>query len=216
VHRTLSLLVDAVLGTVRPFMVWNLFLAFVPLAIAIPLFRAGAPRTRGWLWWPAFVAWLAFLPNAPYVMTDVVHLVDDLQQSSRDTHAYVVFASYAVFVGLGLLSYAGSMWLFGRWLSRRGVRATGLLIAAVHLACAVGIYLGRFVRVNSWDIVLAPESVARSLQHLAHRFPVSLVAMTFVALVVSTFVIHTVSEKAFVSARAVWRRGSRRLHPPAP
>jgi uncharacterized membrane protein len=213
VHRALALLVEVVLATVRPFMLWNLFLAFVPLAVAIPLFRAGSPR-HPLVWWPLFVSWLVFLPNAPYVITDVIHLVDDVQ-GARDMHAYVVLFAYAAFVGLGLLSYAGSMWLFERWLTLRHVRLAGLCIALVHLVCAVAIYLGRIVRLNSWDLVLAPEAVARSLQHLAHRWPVSLVAATFVALVASNFVIKATGEKAYSSARAVWRRASGPLHPPA-
>jgi uncharacterized membrane protein len=57
------------------FMVWNSLLALVPLALALVVFRRGA-RT-GTFWWRAGVAiFVVMLPNAPYVLTDVIHLVD--------------------------------------------------------------------------------------------------------------------------------------------
>ncbi len=56
---------------------WNLLLALVPLALALLLFRGRRERTA--LWWLGTAAFVAFLPNAPYVMTDVIHLFTDVR-----------------------------------------------------------------------------------------------------------------------------------------
>ncbi len=58
--------------TVHPFMVWNLYLAAIPAVVALLLFRR--PASRSVAWFAGFGVWLLFLPNAPYVLTDVVHL----------------------------------------------------------------------------------------------------------------------------------------------
>src|SRR5215813_31019 len=60
-------------------MAWNTGLAAVPLVLALLLFRQGRRRTVPW--WAGAVAFVAFLPNAPCVLTDVVHLLGDLRRS---------------------------------------------------------------------------------------------------------------------------------------
>ncbi len=59
-------------------MTWNLFLAFIPLALSVWLFRFR--RGSSWLWWLGFLVFYAFLPNAPYLLTDVIHLIDDIRK----------------------------------------------------------------------------------------------------------------------------------------
>ena len=61
---------------------WNLYLACVPLGLSLLLFRSqqsskgGGTLPRSWLWWFQLFAFLAFLPNAPYLLTDVIHLIE--------------------------------------------------------------------------------------------------------------------------------------------
>ena len=93
-------------GPVHPFMVWNLYLAAIPALLAIALFRR--PQRFGVTWMLGLVAWVLFLPNAPYVLTDVVHMVDDLQVSPSRTHSIEVLATYAVFFACGLASKASN------------------------------------------------------------------------------------------------------------
>jgi uncharacterized membrane protein len=59
-------------------MTWNLFLAFIPLALSVWLFRKN--RGGSWIWWLGFLSFYAFLPNAPYLLTDVIHLIDDIRR----------------------------------------------------------------------------------------------------------------------------------------
>ena len=93
-------------------MAWNLYLAVIPAMLALVLFRR--PQRIGVTWALGLVAWVLFLPNAPYVLTDVVHMVDDLQVSSSRIHTCEVLVTYAVFFACGLASYVLSLKLFSR------------------------------------------------------------------------------------------------------
>ena len=177
---------------VRPFMVWNGLLALVPFALAVLIFRPNARRNV--VWWAGLAVWIAFLPNAPYVLTDVVHLVDDMQRTSADRDAYALLVVYGAFFALGLALYGISMWLCERrldpWI---GVTRRRVVAVAIHLACAVGVYLGRFVRVNSWDVVTDPQRVGGGVRDLGDRFPIVVVLLTFVGLVIASFAVRVVA-----------------------
>ncbi|MCY7282219.1 MAG: DUF1361 domain-containing protein, partial [Cyanobacteria bacterium CAN_BIN43] len=72
---------------------WNLFLAIVPLILSVLLFRrtqlnssaiveSRHRRRRSWLWWLGVLTFIAFLPNAPYILTDVIHFINDVRYAS--------------------------------------------------------------------------------------------------------------------------------------
>ena len=191
---------------VQPFMLWNTFLAFVPFGLALALFRRSATRTAAW--WAMFVVWLAFLPNAPYVITDVVHLVDDMQRTPADRHGYALLVVYTTFFACGLALYGLSTWLCRRalvpWI---GAPRTGVAMIAVHAACAVGVYLGRFSRLNSWDVFTDPQRVGSHLRQLDGRFPVVVIGMLFVTFAAATFLMEAVA-RATVDMLARVRRNT--------
>jgi uncharacterized membrane protein len=136
-----------------PYLIWNLVLAWIPFLLAMLLydgFRRGMGvfglTTLGGLW-------LLFFPNAPYIVTDFVHL-------RRDPLSPLWFdgITIASFAAVGLLLGFGSLYLV-QSVVRRAV-GTGLawVVAAATLSLgSVGIYLGRFVRLNSWDILTSPH-----------------------------------------------------------
>lgn len=137
------------------FLVWNLALAWVPLGLALAVWggaRRGAPRA-------ALVAlgglWLLFLPNAPYIATDYVHLF----RGTGGAHWYdaLAISAYAL---TGLLLGFASLYLM-QAVARRalGERLTWLLVFATLAASSVGIYLGRYQRLNSWDALRDPTLV---------------------------------------------------------
>lgn len=135
-----------------PWMGWNLVLALVPLALALVLFRGRRERTA--LWWAGVVAFVLFLPNAPYVMTDVIHLYSDVRTVESDAVlSLAVVPQYALFILVGVGSYIASVALAERCIGHRLVRP------AAHAVSAIGIYLGRSVRLNSWDMVVRPDAV---------------------------------------------------------
>ena len=162
-------------------MSWNLFLAFVPLALSVWLFRK--KRWRSWLWWLGFLVFFAFLPNAPYVLTDVIHLIEDIRMiNSVWMITLVVIPVYLLFIVAGFEAYVLSLINLGYYLSRVGkskwILWTELL---THALSAVGIYLGRFLRFNSWDFITQPDTLATSVvADLAGKRPLVIIAITFV------------------------------------
>jgi uncharacterized membrane protein len=139
------------------FLVWNLFLAWLPFVFALAVYD-GYRRGRGRLYLVAFGAlWLLFLPNAPYIVTDFIHL---------DEHGGAPLwydgLTVAGFAGTGLVIGLGSLFLVQTVVTAaRGALVGWTLSATVLGLSSVGIYLGRFVGVNSWDALVHPASVLR-------------------------------------------------------
>ena len=139
------------------FLLWNLFLAAIPFAITTYLVsQPQMSRLRLALW---FIPWLLFLPNAPYIVTDLMHL-------QWDRHGYLwldvlVVTSFA-WNGLILcfLSLIDMHDLLNKHLSQR--KAFWSIIGVLFL-CGFGIYLGRFLRWNSWDIIQHPDLLLKDI-----------------------------------------------------
>lgn len=131
------------------FLVWNLVLAIVPLCISSYLARANASKRRLAI---ASVAWLLFLPNAPYILTDFLHF-RKVNLTMPAWFDLLLLASYSI-SGLlfGLLSMQQ---MHAVWKKAFGSLADALIPASALLA-GFGIYLGRFKRYNSWDILSDP------------------------------------------------------------
>ncbi|MGV0027047.1 DUF1361 domain-containing protein [Phormidesmis priestleyi] len=159
---------------------WNLFLALVPLALSVLLFRrtqlgtstltlppiALQSRHRFWLWWVGVIVFVAFLPNAPYILTDVIHFIDAVQMTGSEVWVItlVVIPLYVLFIFAGFESYVLSLINVGYYLNQRGLRRYILVMElAVHLLSAIGVYLGRFLRYNSWDLVTRLDDVALTM-----------------------------------------------------
>lgn len=156
------------------FLAWNLLLAWTPLAIdalraqSVPRLRAlGAPRSAAAVGLVLDAGWLLFLPNAPYLVTDLVHLgVRPPVPFWFDLLLYCAFAATGCW--LGLVSLESVLGRVSRW---AGPRTAQLGLIAVSLACGYGVYLGRFLRFNSWDVLVAPaELLTRALHPLATPF----------------------------------------------
>lgn len=178
-YRTLT-------GVHGPWMVWNTALALIPLGLAVVLFRPGIHRRLAW--WLGVVAFVLFLPNAPYVITDIVHLFRDIRRQDDDLMVLTVYLpTYLLFMAVGFGAYVVSLRRLAAYLSHEGLGRWWVpLFVALQAAVAVGIYLGRVVRLNSWHVVTAPTDVVGSFEALAGRFPLQVIAVTFVVLVVGT------------------------------
>lgn len=100
---------------------WNRILASVPLAIGACLFRAGNRRTVGW--WLGFALFVALLPNAPNVMSDLVHLPADTRASSSMKVVLLgLVPLYACYILAGLEAYVLSLGLLRRFMRTTGSR----------------------------------------------------------------------------------------------
>jgi len=170
------------------FLVWNLFLAWLPLIFAM-LAREQFQLARGqdrlnWQFYGLAAAWLLFFPNAPYICTDLVHL------NGRFFGPFwidlTVILSCA-FIGL-LLGFV-SLYLMHAVVREKYGRATGWsFVAIVAGLCSFGIFLGRFLRFNSWDVVAQPGRLYQGLSSVAsgdthpHQFAFMALFATFLFL----------------------------------
>lgn len=135
-----------------PYLVWNLVLAWLPLALAVLLVVTYA-RSRSVVELLAVGgAWLLFLPNAPYMITDFVHL--GTEHKLFDT---IVISSFALTaLALGFISLV----LVQLVVTRAGGALLGWLTVVGSLfAASFGIYLGRVLRFNSWDVIRRPHQL---------------------------------------------------------
>ncbi len=164
-----------------PWMAWNTVLALVPLGLGLVLFGADRQRTR-W-WWLGVAVFVAFLPNAPYVLTDVIHLQPDVQRAPTGVAALAVAATYGALFLVGFGAYAASLGLLRHRLDALG-RGTWKwpVEIGLHGLCAIGIFLGRVMRFNSWDVVVRPDDLLASVQFPEPR-TIQLLVMTFAVLV---------------------------------
>jgi uncharacterized membrane protein len=136
------------------FLVWNLGLALVPAFAAAALVRADR-RKLPFLAGLAAIVWLLFLPNAPYLITDLVHL------KPRPPVPYwfdiLLFTSFA---GAGVLSAFASFHDVQHVVAARfGRNASWAVLALAAFASGFGIYLGREQRLNSWDVFTRPADL---------------------------------------------------------
>lgn len=136
------------------FLVWNLILAWVPLALAVTAY-ARARRRVDLLVAALLVPWLLFFPNAPYLLTDFIHLGEGPAPLWYDALMLSAFA------WTGLLLGFASLYLVQMILRRALGAAVAWIgvLGALGLA-SLGVYVGRFVRFNSWDALLHPVRVA--------------------------------------------------------
>lgn len=172
----------------------NLTLALIPLALAVVLFRTR--HRHGPLWWLGVAAFVVFLPNAPYVVTDLIHLARAVHTApSRKAVALGLLPLYGAFIAAGVESYVLCIRLVRRELRRWVSRPLALASeAAVHAACVVGVLLGRVFRLNSWD-VLHPRHVVVDTAALPHH-PLAL-AVTATAVLTSAAVLDAATDRAF-------------------
>lgn len=161
-------------------MSWNLFLAFIPAVLAPLLFRHRGERTP--LWWTGLALFVLFLPNAPYVITDLVHLNNSMEAAGDDmTRLTGVLPVYAAFIAFGVLAYTFSLMEVGRYLDRIGLAAKRLPIElGIHFVAAIGVVLGRFARLNSWEPMTEPHTtLERIMLTLSARWAIVMVVGMF-------------------------------------
>ena len=132
------------------FLWWNLFLAWVPWLLSLAMTRAR--RT----FWPLAFTWLAFWPNAPYLVTDLIHL-----KPRAGVPLWFDALLLCAFAWAGCALGWDSLFTVHRVLERKwGARRAALAVTTCVGLCGVGVFLGRFERLNSWDVVTDPLGVA--------------------------------------------------------
>lgn len=164
------------------FLVWNLFLAAVPLIISDRIYRRH--RDYGIGIFVLLFLWLLFLPNAPYIITDLVHLYN------RPPVPYwfdmcLVLLSALNGLMLGFISISQIEKIIGMY---KLDRHRNIIRVMIFLAMSYGVYLGRYLRFNSWDVFVKPFKVIKgALDTIDMHTAGFVVTFTFVTLVLYSF-----------------------------
>lgn len=136
------------------FLVWNIFLAWIPFILSSFLVRYGQKEKYKQL--ILFTSWLLFFPNALYIITDLIHL----QQSTSVPlwyDAILLFASSFIGLMMAFISLYRIESFLGGIFNRRNVR---LMISGIIFIGSFGVYLGRFQRWNSWNVINDPLALS--------------------------------------------------------
>jgi uncharacterized membrane protein len=154
------------LSNFSDFMAWNLFLAIIPLGLSFILFAKRSPKRLpvNPIWWFGLITFILFLPNAPYIITDIIHFVDNVRESNVSDNGviFVLIPQYIVFILLGFQCHVLSIMKLTKYFSwLKLIKNTTWLEISMNFICAFGVYLGRFNRLNSWDLFTNPKNVIR-------------------------------------------------------
>lgn len=175
--------------------IWNLFLAFIPMTLSFWLFRWQHP-SRSLIWWLGLIVFIAFLPNAPYLLTDIIHLIDATRSTRSIWIVTLIFIPLHTFAILaGFEAYVISLINQGHYLKQQGAgKFVTWAEIFVHSLCAVGVYLGRFKRFNSWDLLTNLQSVLRSsFDQLTSRHPVMVILITVLVLILFYWIMKEIT-----------------------
>jgi uncharacterized membrane protein len=183
-------------------LLWNLFLAWIPFALAVSVYdglRRGVGRAQLWV---AGILWLLFFPNAPYIVTDFKYLQE---WTGAPIWFDIVLVSSAAWCGL-LLGFM-SLYLM-QAVVRRSIGAINawLFALAVLTVSSFGIYLGRFQRWNSWDVFTQPGRLAGNVwAQIAqpHEHPKTVaVTILFTAFLGATYLVfYSFAHPSVIEAR---------------
>ena len=142
------------------FLIWNLFLAWVPFGISSLLLVFNKKIKSRIIFLLIVFCWLLFFPNAPYILTDLFHL----KQRHNiplwyDLNLILSFAINGLF--LGLLSLQDIQELIT---NRFNKIISWFFVFTSLLLASFGIYIGRFLRWNSWDVIYNTSDVIKDIK----------------------------------------------------
>jgi uncharacterized membrane protein len=141
------------------FLLWNIFLAWIPFVVS-NLFNKMTNASK-WKQALVFCCWLAFFPNALYIVTDLVHLGRE-SSVPKWFDAVLLFSCSVV----GLMMAFISLYRVEKYLYKTVHKNVhSLVVICILFLGSFGVYLGRFLRWNSWDIVNDPFQLILSIYH---------------------------------------------------
>ncbi len=145
-------------------------------------------------------------------MTDIVHLIEDIRDvNSVWVVTLIVFPLHLIFILSGFEAYVLSLINLGYYLQRIGL--SKLIVGAelfIHALCSFGIYLGRFPRFNSWDLITRPDALVDTIgEDLIGKIPLAIVFITFVIITILYWLFKQ------VTIAVLWQRGAISFYQPA-
>jgi uncharacterized membrane protein len=142
-------------------LIWNLFLAFIPYALTRLLIQRPGWVEKKWKFGLAGFAWLLFIPNSFYIITDLFHLEERaVIPLWFDLALIFSFAWNGLLMGILSVRQMEKLWQL-KWQQNEL-----LFIYPIMLLNAFGIYIGRYLRYNSWDVVSNPFGLSEDIVYL--------------------------------------------------
>jgi uncharacterized membrane protein len=174
---------------------WGVRLIFIAISIGLIMIliaidlrsRSQENRGRSIFWWMGLLLFIAILPNAPYILTDIIHFYDAVRAiSSVWKITLVIVPTYILFIGIGWFSYVFSLVNIRQYMSKNQLgKYISMAEFSLHLLCAIGIYIGRFIRFNSWNLVTHPKQFLQVLPgELLGKFPLVVILLTFLIITI--------------------------------
>jgi uncharacterized membrane protein len=151
------------------YLIWNLFLAWIPLILAvIMLYRLRVNYKRPWILTLLGLIWLVFYPNAPYMITDFIHI-----RRGENLLVWYDFVTISLLIITAFIIGFLSLYLVHRIVARvTKNNVFGWMFAVlVQLLSGFGIYLGRVKRWNSWDALFSPMVLLNGVLDSLHYRP---------------------------------------------
>lgn len=139
------------------FIPWNLVLAGIPLVFSYWISKVEDKTTS----WGLFFLWLLFFPNAMYIVTDLFHL----NESTNVPKWFDLLLLFSAALN-GVLMGLSSLYNIEQFLKKNiSVKYVPVVVFSLLLLCGYGIYLGRYMRWNSWDIFTQPFGLLMNIAH---------------------------------------------------
>ena len=176
---------------------WNLLLAILPY-----LFSRRLKHTKvGITGWLMLACWLLFFPNAPYLVTDIFHFQERDPVPQWYDLILVISGAWNGLM-LGIISLMQVEQFLSTHIQPRIVQLSCVLVA---LLCGYGVYIGRYWRFNSWDVIVQPGALlkasARSIIRPHHN--IQLWAFTIVFAALFYFVYLTIKQLMFLNSKVI-------------
>jgi len=175
------------------FLTWNWLLAVIPLILSFIISTLNDKKSINILSFIILgIVWLLFFPNAPYLITDIVHLKERaIVPLWYDTLMLFSFAFTGLISGLVSLFYVHQ-----HFMKYSGGKFSWFFICIVSVLCSYGIYLGRFLRWNSWDILTKSGMLFNDV--IVNMFSIKAILITGVFtsfLIASYFIVYILLNK---------------------
>lgn len=168
-------------------MSWNAALALLPFLLAILLFRPHH-KHRGLIWAFGFILFILFLPNSPYLLTDVIHIPTDISKVDHRISHLAITWQYFILMALGYYLFCKSYNMFEDFfLKKRNLHGRLWIRVIIFGVVSVGVYLGRFPRLNSWDAFVQPLNLLKMFRDLINPMPVGFIMLFTLLLLISYY-----------------------------
>lgn len=142
------------------YILWNILLAFVPFFISFILLSLSKEKELSKIIFIiGFILWMLFIPNAPYIVTDFIHL-GEIRSVPMLYDVFLIFSSASVGLMLGFHSFFHIEQIIK---TKYSPRVTSLIMSLIMIIISFGIYLGRFMRFNSWDVFINHTSLIKNV-----------------------------------------------------